>query len=230
MPHPDLNAPPTEPIRVLLVDDHQSILWGLVKLIEGEHPRMSIVGTASSAAEALAKAEEYQPNVVVLDIDLGMGKSGLDLLPELLKRCSAQVLVLTGLRDQVTRDQAVLRGARGVVQKEEPAEVILQAIERVHAGDVWLDKQTIGNVLSRLSKAGEQPVSPEARKIATLTRKEREVVAAVVREGGSTNKRIADHLHISDHTLRNHLSSIYAKLSVGNRLELYVFATQHNVG
>ena len=220
---------PTDTIRVLLVDDHQSILWGLVKLIEGEHPKMTIVGIASTAAEALAKAGQQQPDVILLDIDLGTGKSGLDILPDLKRHCSGKVLILTGVRDQAVRDQAVFEGARGVVVKEEPAEVILKAIERVHAGEIWLDQHTVNNVLKRVAGRKEEPVSPEAAKIASLTRKEREIIAALVKEGGSTNKRIADHLNISEHTLRNHLSSIYGKLHVANRLELYMYATQHGL-
>ena len=223
------SASPVDTIRVLLIDDHQSILWGLVKLIEGEHPKMAIAGIASTAEEALAKAEREQPDVIVLDIDLGSGKSGLDILPELKKRCPGKVLILTGVRDQSVRDQAVFEGARGVVVKEEPAEVILRAIERVHAGEIWLDQRTVNNVLKRVAGRKEEPVSPEESKIASLTRKEREIIAALVREGGSTNKRIADHLNISEHTLRNHLSSIYGKLHVANRLELYMYATQHGL-
>ena len=216
-------------IRVLLVDDHQSILWGLVKLIEGEQPKFSITGVARSASDALEKAAAQQPDVIVLDIDLGVGKTGLDIIPDLLKCCSARILVLTGVRDQEIRDQAVLLGARGVVQKEEPAEVILAAIEKIHAGEAWLDRQTMGQLLTRMAGRREEKVSPEAAKIATLTRKEREIIAAIVREGGASNKRIADRLNISDHTLRNHLNSIYGKLGVGNRLELYVYANQHNL-
>lgn len=225
----EIDAGTATGIRVLLVDDHQSILWGLVKLIEGEQPRFSIAGVAKSAADAVLQAAATKPDVIVLDIDLGLGKTGLDIIPDLLKACQAKILVLTGVRDPEIRDQAVLLGARGVVQKEEPAEIILSAIEKVHAGEAWLDRQTMGGLLTRLAGRREEKVSPEAAKIATLTRKEREIIGAIVREGGASNKRIADRLNISDHTLRNHLNSIYGKLGVSNRLELYVYANQHKL-
>jgi two-component system, NarL family, nitrate/nitrite response regulator NarL len=164
----------------------------------------------------------------VLDIDFGPGESGLEILVQLRERCSAEVLILTGTRDQEICDQAVLRGARGVVHKEEPAEVILSAIAKIHAGETWLDQRTVSNVLKRVSSHRNEKLSEDEVKIANLTRKEREVIATLVQTGGSTNKWIAGHLKISEHTLRNHLSSIYGKLHVANRLELYVYVSRHD--
>lgn len=84
-------------IRVLLVDDHRTVLWGLGKLIDSAKPRMHVVGTAVSADEALALAVAERPDVVLLDLDLG-GSSGLEILSDLLGRCDAKVLILTGAR------------------------------------------------------------------------------------------------------------------------------------
>ena len=116
------------PIRVLLVDDHEHVLWGLRKLIEGENPRMAVTGTARSIAQALAAVDDKRPDVVVLDLFLGRENS-LDLLPA-LRASGAALVVLTGARDAEMHRRAMQRGARTVVLKEEPAEVLLNEIER----------------------------------------------------------------------------------------------------
>jgi two-component system, NarL family, nitrate/nitrite response regulator NarL len=122
-----------QPIRVLLVDDHEHILWGLEKLIEGENPRMMVAGTARTFPEALAAVREHRPDVVLLDIYLGEDNC-IDHLPELLEVSHVKVLVLTGARDAEVHRRAIASGARAVVLKGEPAEVLLSEIERVHQG------------------------------------------------------------------------------------------------
>src|SRR5687767_14900902 len=124
------------PIRVLLVDDHRSVLWGLGRLIESARPRLELVDSATCMREALAAAKQHRPDVVLLDVVLGE-ENGLELIGQL--KDDASVIILTGLTDMRTRQRAVLAGARGVVHKSEPAEVILQAILHVHAGERWID-------------------------------------------------------------------------------------------
>ena len=217
-----------DPIRILLIDDHQSFLWGMVKLIESDSPNMRVTGTASDIVEALAILEREQPDVILLDIDLG-GVNSLDSMPLLRKATSAMVLILTGMRDAETHERAVLAGARGVVQKEAPAEMILKAIRKVHEGEIWLDRATTARVFSKLLDHSNNQVSPEAARIATLTSREREIINVMTKQGHSTNKQIAVHLNMSEHTLRNHLSSIYSKLEVENRLELVMYAVKHRI-
>jgi chemotaxis response regulator CheB len=113
-----MTQPAQNPIRILLVDDHQSLLWGLAKLIESEKPGMEVVGVAAEMSEALVVAQREQPDVILLDIDLG-GVNSLDLLPDLLKAVQAYVLILTGVRDTETHDRAMLSGARGILHKED---------------------------------------------------------------------------------------------------------------
>ena len=216
------------PIRVLLIDDHQSFLWGMVKLIESDSPNMKVMGTASDIAEALSILEREQPDVILLDIDLN-GVNSLDSMPLLRSATSAMVLILTGMRDPETHERAVMAGARGVVQKEVSAEMILKAIRKVHEGEIWLDRLTTGRIFSKLLDHSTNQVSPEATKIASLTSREREIVDVMVNQGHSTNKQIAVHLNMSEHTLRNHLSSIYSKLEVENRLELVMYAVKHHI-
>src|SRR5690242_17869006 len=110
-----------KPIRVMLVDDHRSVLWGLEKLIDGDRPRMEVVGKATSCAAAMELAERTSPDVVVLDLDLG-GENACEIIPVLVNGGGTRVLIWTGMRDSKAREQSILRGASGLVQKEEPAE------------------------------------------------------------------------------------------------------------
>lgn len=222
-----MSAPSENSLRILLIDDHQSFLWGMVKLIESESPTMTVIGTAADISEAIVIAEKEQPDMILLDIDLH-GENSLDSMPLLRKTTNAFVLILTGVRDPEIHDRAVLSGARGVVQKEESPEVILKAIKKVSQGEIWLDRATTGRVFSKLLDHSDQ-ASSEASKIASLTSREREIIDVIIKQGRSTNKQIAGHLNMSEHTLRNHLSSIYSKLGVENRLELAMYAVKHRI-
>lgn len=218
-----------QPIRVLLVEDHQCVLWGLEKLIDSAKPAMQVVGKATHRAEALAVIDKCDPNVVLLDLDLG-GENALDLLPSLRERCQAKVLILTGIRDPEVRECAVLEGACGFVHKSEPAEVILKAIAHVHSGELWLDRATTGKVFASLCGQGRNHHGGGKESSASaLTSAERRIIAAVVQHKGAPNKVIADALHISSHTLRNHLASIYGKLGVHTRLDLVLYAKEHGL-
>jgi two-component system, NarL family, nitrate/nitrite response regulator NarL len=216
------------PIRILLIDDHQSFLWGMVKLIESDSPSMEVIGTAADVSEALIIAQREQPDVILLDIDLH-GVNSLDSMPQLRNATDAVVLILTGVRDPEIHDRAILSGARGVVQKEESPEVILKAIKKVHDGEIWLDRATTGRIFTKLVDHPNNQASPEATKIASLTSREREIIDVIIKHGRSTNKQIALHLSMSEHTLRNHLTSIYSKLEVENRLELVMYAVKHRI-
>lgn len=114
------------------------------------------------------------------------------------------------------------------MHKAEPADVILKAIAHVHGGEVWLDRITTGKVFASRFGAGRVANGPSAA-IAALTKAERRIIAAVVKYKGAPGKVIADALHMSDHTLRNHLTSIYSKLGVHTRLDLVMHALEHGL-
>ena len=218
-----------KPIGVMLVDDHQTMLWGLSRLIDGENPKMKVLGTARTCEEALEQVGRLVPDVIVLDLDM-QGRSSLDILPKLLSNSHSRALILTGERQQKTLDLAVLGGARGVLRKDAPAEEVLGAIEKIHAGELWLDRDTISRVFTGFMDSRKAPkLDAEAEKHATLTAKERKIIQTIVQANGASNKAVAGRLFISEHTLRNHLTSIYQKLDVSNRLELYVYAVKHQL-
>jgi two-component system nitrate/nitrite response regulator NarL len=214
-------------IRILLVDDHKTMLWGLERLIQAEAPAFALVGSASDGAGATAQCAALAPDIVLLDLDL-KGSSSLDFLPALVANGSTRVVILSANRDQATLVTAVKLGARGVVSKEAPTEDVLAAIRRVHAGDLFLDQSLMQALLGQMM-APPAPADPEAARIAALTAREREVIGMIVAGKGALNKDLAERAFISERTLRNHLSTIYQKLDVANRLELYVYALKHGL-
>lgn len=226
----DSLAASKNPIRVMIVDDHQAILWGLERLVESAHPRMDVVGTANSCGDMLANVGAVDPDVILLDLDLN-GQDSTDALPDLLRLSHGQVLILTGERDADTHKTAIMKGARGVIGKNESAEVLLQAIERVHAGEVWVNRLLMGKVLGSMAAgAGKGAAAdPDSAKISTLTARERDIVRTMVEKRGDKSNAIAAALHISEHTLRNHLTVIYHKLGARNRLDLYAYAVEHGL-
>jgi DNA-binding NarL/FixJ family response regulator len=216
-------------IRVLLIDDHRSVLWGLEKLIESQYPRMQVIGKFTSFAEASTELENLQPDIVLLDLDLGV-EHGIDIIPRMIPLTKAKILILTGSRDTAMHDRAIIAGAKGILEKENSAELILTAIQQVHDGQLWMDQARMGRIIQELSKKkSDEEKSPERKKIDSLTQRERKIILAVTTRAGATGSDVAKVLHISESTLRNHLSSIYTKLELSNRLELWDYAYKNGL-
>lgn len=211
----------------MIVDDHPTIVWGLEQLIATQGMGMQVVATAATPQEALHQAQQHRPAVVLLDLDLD-GRSGLDILPALCSQSDCRVLVLTAERKPHVLDHAVQLGACGVLRKDASAQTVLKAIEKVSAGEVWLDRASLARVLHGWQK--QAPPDAEQVRQATLTQRERKIVQVILAGHGAGNKVLAARLFISEHTLRNHLSSIYHKLGVSNRMELYLYALKHRLG
>lgn len=221
----------TRPIRVFVAEDHQITLWGLNQLIEASRPRMEMVGCASTLDELLCHDGLPGADLLLLDLDLG-GQDAAAAMDALRQRGNAQVLVLTGADDAALHRGAVMRGARGVVHKSAPAATILRAIECVSEGQVWLHRALMGEVLGLLTDGvprAAAPRDPEAERIASLTPRERDIIGVLLRQAGAKLLSVADTLRMSEHTLRNHLTTIYAKLGVRGRLELHVYGTAHGL-
>lgn len=213
------------PINILIVDDHKTVLWGLQQLVESHPSRMKVVGQASEPKIAMELASRLKPNVILLDIDLGQWNS-LDLLPEFRTCSDAYILMVTGIRDQMVLDEAIAKGARGVVRKEEPAETLLMAIEKVASGQMWIDRSATARVFDTLLEK-ENAKWLEGERLLQLTPKEKVVVKALLDDYTAPNKVLAGKAGMSEYTFRNHLSAIYQKLKVENRMGLYVLASKH---
>jgi two-component system, NarL family, nitrate/nitrite response regulator NarL len=215
-------------IRVMLVDRHQIVLWGLQRLLEEQAAAMELVATATNCARAIEIAGKSRLDVIVLDSEL-LAEEGPGIVPTLANAHGARVIVLSSAADEKLHDAAILQGAHGIVHKEEPPQILLKAIAKVFEGELWLDRARTGRIFVELSRQKTASVDPEKKKLASLTEREQDVVRRLASHPGADNRKLAEGLHIGEHTLRNHLSRIYDKLGVPNRLELYVFAHRHGL-
>jgi two-component system nitrate/nitrite response regulator NarL len=214
-------------IRILIVDDHVIMRQGLRLLLE-DYPNMVVVAEAGNKDETFAATARERPDVILLDLDLG-GENAVDFLSELLATDEGvRVLVLTGVRDPELHRRAINLGAMGIVMKERASDFLIKAIEKVHGGEVWLDRVTIAQVLIDFRRAGRNPKPDRCQvNIASLTEREREIVLLITE--GLTTTLLAKRLFISQKTVRNHLSTIYSKLEVSDRLELALFAFRNGL-
>ena len=216
-------------VRVMLVEDDELTRLGLRTQI-GKDSGLTVAGEAATVADALRTAERVRPDVILLDLNLG-DESGMDILPALSELVpKARVIIVTGVRDLEAHRLAIGHGAKGLVLKQDAIEHIAKAIKQVSGGDVWFNRSMMMRVIEGMvrSTAVNRP-DPEAAKIATLTEREREVVSLVGE--GLKNKQIADRLRpiVSETTVRHHLTSIYGKLGVSDRLELVIYAYIHGL-
>ena len=212
------------PITIMIVDDHVVIRSGVRMLIEHDQ-QMLVVAQAGSRTEALERAASTHPDVIILDLLLG-DEDGLSFLPELCQASpNSRVLVLTGVQNPDAHRRAIRRGAMGIVLKEHAADQLLKAIKKVHEGEVWIERSMIGSMIHEFNKPAL--VDPEVTKIESLTDREREVIALIGE--GLKNKQVGERLFISETTVTHHLSSVFSKLEVSDRLELIIYAFRHGL-
>lgn len=215
-----------KPIRVLLVHDFDLALWALERLVESSGGEFTTVGRTQSGLEALRLAREAHPDLALFGLET---EDSLEtLVPELVKLGRPRVIVLTTLADDAAADRAVIGGARGLLRRGDSPETILKAMRKVHEGELWLDRATSGRIFGLLTHL-DVPADPVAAHIARLTARERNVIVTLSRLGGARQREAATLLGVSEHTLRNHLSKIYAKLELSGHFELYLYAKRHGL-
>ncbi|MDX2045132.1 MAG: response regulator transcription factor [Acidobacteriota bacterium] len=226
-----MEPPIQKPISVLLIQDQECVRFGLRLLMESK-PQVEVIGEASGYSQALTVIDQNPPNVIFLDHEHG-GNCNIDTIPDLLFASkSSRVLVFTGEWDPEAHYRAFGLGAMGLVFKTDPPDVLIKAIEKVHNGEAWIESVTMARMLREMwqskVRSGEnvQPKSSR-RNIHRLTEREREVVALIGER--LQNKQIADRLFVCEATVRHHLTSIYDKLSIKNRIELALYAYQHGL-
>ncbi len=212
-------------MRILVADDHPILRHGLRKLLE-EEPGFSVVGEASDGTEAVRLARALKPDILLLDLAMPR-KGGMEALRELADSTeNTRIIVLTAAIDKAQLVEALQLGARGVVLKNSATELLVESIRAVMRGECWVARETVGGLVQALQKLMPSTRSGP-RNTFGLTPRELEIIETIV--AGYTNKDIAYRFSISEQTVKHHLTNIFDKLGVHNRLELALFAINHRL-
>jgi two-component system response regulator DegU len=225
------------PIRVLIADDHALLREGLRRILEME-PDLQVVGEAADGQDAVQKAKELRPDVILMDVNMpgGGGLEATRLVREQLP--SVDVIVLTIHDDDEYVVEMINAGAKGYVLKDvEPAKVV-EAIHRVHEGESFIPSDLMAKVFrefQRISAYARRAPMAVARSGAEetgvererLTARELEILQQIV--NGQTNKEIASTLFISEKTVKNHVTNILRKLDLSDRTQAAVYALRHGL-
>jgi DNA-binding NarL/FixJ family response regulator len=214
-------------IRIAVIEESALLRAGISLLLSG-HPGFEVIGTAGSQSEALSLIERDRPDVAVWSVGPNGGKD-LERLPEILEAAEfLRVLVLTEPRDQELNRRAIRFGAVGLVSKSNPPEVLMKAVEKVHAGEAWLDHSMTASVLHELSTRNKtHKRNADEIRMERLTNREREIIQLAGE--GLKNGLIAERLFISTITVHHHITSIYSKLEVADRFELLIYAYRNGL-
>lgn len=213
------------PIRILLADDHTLFVHGLKNILSSE-PDFLVVGEASNGDEALKLVSQLHPDILLLDLCMPV-KNGMEVLQSLFGSASSvrTIILSVGLKEKEF-SKALKLGARGIVFKESASNMLFKCIRSVIAGQFWINSRSIPNPESVLTTS-KSALALNKEDHYGLTDREMEIVSAVV--SGHQNKEIANLLAISEHTVKHHISSIFDKLGVYNRLELTLFVHHHEL-
>ena len=211
-------------ITVLIADDHPIFRGGVCSLMHSE-PGFKLAGEAVDGEEAAALTRKLKPDVLLLD--LAMPKlSGLEVLRQLADPpVTTRIILITASIEDAQVTEALCLGARGVIMKDAAAELLFKSIRAVLAGEFWVGRGNVSSLVHALKISRTQTENPVKK--FSLSAREMEVLEAIVE--GCSNKEIAERFGISKQTVKHHVSNIFDKLGVSNRLELALFSVNHQL-
>jgi DNA-binding NarL/FixJ family response regulator len=222
MPFPDKTGPR---VRIVVADDHPIFREGLIKLLQ-TRPDLEIVGAATDGDEALPLVKQVQPDVLLLDLAMPR-MSGLVALRELKgMKTSTRIILLTAAIERPDIVTALQVGAQAVILKESASDVLYKCIQAVMNGQYWLGRKPVPTLNAALREASVAYPEPAAKHFG-LTPREREIIGVIL--DGCSNGDIAAKFSISEKTVKHHLTNIFDKVGVSNRLELALFALHHKI-
>jgi DNA-binding NarL/FixJ family response regulator len=210
----------------MIADSHALSRAALRKLIERE-PHLEVVGEAVNGQDALEQLEKIQPDVLLLDLSMPQ-QSGWNVLRWLAKSTMmVRVIVLPETIEKEQTIEALRLGARGVLHKNTATRLLYKSLQTVMAGEYWVDHGTVGELVKTFRIMTDLPSKARQLSKYNLTRRELEILTSVVE--GCTNKDIASQFKISEQTVKHHLTNIFEKVGVSNRLELALFAMNQDL-
>ncbi len=219
------------PTRVLIADSQPIILEGL-RCVLGRSTGIQVIAEASDGMDAIDKAVQFDPDVVIMDVKLPK-VDGLTVLRSLQTRAPRSKVILYASSD--SKDdfvEAMKLGCSGILLKEASTALIEKSIVKVREGEIWLDSNTTAAVIRQFASPVEtQPASTNGakniRERAQLSQREREIIVLIAQ--GYKNKEIAEKMFITEQTVKNHLHNVFDKLGVSDRLELALYAIHNSL-
>lgn len=210
-------------MRVIICDDQALIRDGLQLLLDLER-EIEVVGKASDGSQALELVAEKRPDLVLMDLKMP-GMNGVEATRRIRQRFpDVKVLVLTTFDDDEWLFDALRAGAAGYILKDTPRAEVVRAVRGTVAGKTFLDPSVAGRVLNRATGAANAPGTQVTER---LSKKEADVLRLLA--SGLNNRDIAHQLHLSEGTVRNHVSVIFAKLEVTDRTQAAIIAIRHGL-
>ncbi len=217
------DATTANPLRILVVDDHEIVRQGLVSLLE-RREGFQVVAQAGTVAEATENARKFQPDLVIMDVRLPDG-SGIEACREIRAEFpTTRIIILTSYPDEEAVFASIVAGASGYLLKQIRGRDLVAALESVGRGESLLDPAVTEKVLDRVRRIASGTYTDE---LAQLTRQEQKILLLIAE--GKTNKQIASDIFLSDKTVKNYVSSILAKLNLQRRSQAAAFVARHRL-